>query len=206
MSILVFSFLCGAYRYKKLDDASKIFAILLGIASASEIIASIAAIKFHNNMPVYAIYSLIEFCIICLYFNNSIDVFIKKNVGVHIAFIGVLLGIANLRFIQGINTLNSYFLIFEGITIIGMALFSFFRLLIRHDMLRFTRYHHFWFAAILVFFWSVTFLNWSLYEYFNTNYKDHVSIINLSILLVNIITYISISCVFILYPKMQKDE
>src|SRR5947207_14288343 len=102
-----------------------------------------------------------------LYFKHVIDVFIQKNIGIYIGISGILFRIINLLFIQNLNTLSSYFLFFEGITVIGMSLFAFFRLLLKHDSLHLTRYHHFWFISILVFFWSATFLIWGLYDYIN---------------------------------------
>lgn len=206
IAALLFAFCCGIYRYKILDDAAKIFAVFVCLSVVSENLAFFAAQKFRNNMPVYAIYSLIEFGMVSLYFNNAIDVFRRYNIGYYVGIAGIILGILNIAFLQGLNQLNSYFLVFEGICIIGMALFSFFRLLLKHDQLRLNRYHHFWFATILAFFWSVTFINWSLYDYFSLKFTDKMWIINASIIVVNIITYLAISSVFILYPKMQRNN
>jgi len=161
---------------------------------------------YHNNLPVYAIYNIIEFCFICLYFNTSIDVFAKNNTGYYIGGIGIIWGIANIIFLQGFNKVNSYFLLFEGLSTIGICLFAYFRLLFHHDQLRLYKYPHFWFTTILMIFWSIIFLNWSLYNYVSIRYKEASWIVNVSILFVNILNYLSISCVFILYPKMQQSD
>jgi len=204
--VLIFTFICGIYRYITLDTASKFLVILIGVTAICEIIAFIAAIKLHNNIPVYTIFSLIEFGLVCLYFNYSIDVFRKNYIGYYIGCAGIALGIINILFLQGLNRMNSYFLIFEGICIICLALFSFLRLFLKQEQLPLHKYHHFWFATILVFFWSVTFMNWSLYDFLAARHSNKMLIINISILIVNIITYTSISCVYILYPKMQKGD
>ncbi|XZF13922.1 hypothetical protein ACTHGU_19230 [Chitinophagaceae bacterium MMS25-I14] len=156
-------------------------------------------------MPVYAIYSLFEFGMISAYFNYSIDIFRKKNAGLWIGAAGIIIGILNIIFLQPVYTLNSYFLFFEGIFIISMALFSFFRLLLMQDELKLHTYHHFWFAVILSFFWSITFLNWGMYDYFLQKMPSFNWIINRSILVVNIITYLSFAFVFLYYPKMKQN-
>ena len=202
--VLLFAFLCVIYRYKILDHASKIFSLFVALSLLSETIGIYASIKYRSNLPVYGIDSLFEFGLISLYFNSSIDVFRRKNIGYYIGALGIVLGIVNLIFVQGFNTLNSYFLVFEGICIIGMALFSFFRLLLRYDNLQLQKYPHFWLATILVFFWSATFINWSLYDYFFVKLRDMMWIVDLSIISAGIVTYIGISCVFILYPRMRK--
>ena len=201
---LLLAMICSLYRYKILDKASRIFSFFVVLSAIAEFIACFFAKKYHNNIPVYTIYSLIEFGFISLYFNYSIDVFISNKIGYYIGFAGITWGIINIIFLQGLNRMNSYFLIIEGLLIICMALFSFFRLFLKYDQLLLHRYHHFWFATILVFFWSITFFNWSFYEYFIIKHKEEMWIVNSSILIVNIITYLAISFVFILYSKMTR--
>ncbi len=205
-AILLCSLLIGLFRYKILDSASKILLVLVGTDSIFELVAHYVGWKYKNNIPVYTVHSLVEFGILCIYFSHSIDVLVKNKVGYYIGVTGILLGLANIVFLQGLNRMNSYFLIFEGLCIIGMALFAFFRLLLQHESLRLHKYHHFWFSIILTFFWSVTFLNWSLYDYLSIHYKDDIWVVNISILIVNIITYAGISAVFYLYPKMQQGD
>ena len=204
--IILFSLLCCIYRYRALDHASKIFAILVCTSALSEFIGYFFATKYHNNLPVYAVNSLLEFGIICLYFNNIIDLFIRNNIGIYIGGVGILWGVTNIVFLQGLNKVNSYFLVFEGLCIIGMCLFAYVRLLLHHDQLRLYKYPHFWFITILMIYWSMIFLTWSLYNYVCVRYKEAGWIVSLSIVIVNMLNYISLGCVFILYPKMQKNE
>ena len=196
--------LCAVTRYKMLDIASTIFALYVWIGSFNEIVAGYSSSRYKTDMPVYAIYCLIEFALISIYFNYSIDFFKKNNIGYYMALLGVILGVVNIVFIQGMNILTTYFLIFEGIFIIGMGLFSFFRLLLKNDNLELNRYPHFWFTSILLFFWSFTFISWALYNYFYFKHDAFFNIISKSISVVGILFYASISCVFIFYPKMQK--
>ena len=200
---LLFASICSVYRFKCLDIASKILAVLVCCALINESAAYYLAIKYHNNLPIYAVYGFVEFGLLCLYFNNTIDVFIEKNIGIYIGIGGIILGIINLIFIQHLNSLNSYFLLFEGLCVIGMSLFAFFRLLLKQDSLHLYKYPHFWFISILVFFWSITFLNWGLYDYFNLKLQHAAWEINNVLPIVSAFTYCCFGCVFLLYPKME---
>ena len=201
---LIFACVCSVYRFNKIDAASKILTVLICCAFINESAASYLAKRYHNNLPLYAIYSFVEYGFLCLYFNNVIDVFIKKNIGIYIGIVGIILGIGNLIFVQHLNSINSYFLLFEGLSVIGMSLFAFFRLLLKNDSLNLYKYHHFWFISILVFFWCVTFLSWGLYYYINMELKQSALKVNAALAIVSAITYNCFGCIFLLYPKMQR--
>ena len=160
--------------------------------------------KYHTNLALYAIYSLIEFGLLSLYFNMVIDVFAKKHIGVYIGIAGVILGILDLIFIQHLNSFNSYFLLLEGLLVIGMSLFSFFRLLLKNDSFYLYKYPHFWFISVLLFFWNITFLSWGLYEYITQKLQQSALNINTALAIVGSITYCSFGCIYLLYPKMRR--
>ena len=199
----LFASICIIYRFKRLDTASKILSVLICCAFIDESAAYFLAKKYHNNLALYNIYSLIELGLLCFYFNKVIDVFGKRNIGIYIGITGIVLGIINLVFIQPINSFNSYFLLLEGLLVIGMCLFAFFRMLLKYDSLKLLKYHHFWFISILVFFWSITFLSWGLYDYINRELQQNAIKIDIALLIVNTITYVCLGCVFLLYPKMK---
>jgi hypothetical protein len=200
---LVFAVITSMYQYKRLDRASRILAILVCCALVNECVAYFAAKKFHNNMPVYSVYCFFEYALLCLYFNNVIDIFKKRHIGIYIGVAGIVLGILNSIFIQNIYSFNSYFLFLEGLSVIALSLLTFFRLLIRDDTPNLYKCYHFWFISILVFFWSVTFLTWGLYDYISSQLENESWKINFVLMAVGTITYGSLGCVFLLYNKMQ---
>jgi hypothetical protein len=202
----LFSSICAIFRFRELDASSKIFSIYVWVSSLNEIVAIFFAKHFHTNISEYDIYCLIEFGLVSVYFNSSIDVFKEKNIGYYVGAVGIILGMINMIFIQGLYILSSYFLVFEGIFIIAMGLFSFFRQLLKNDQLQLHKFPHFWFTTILVFTWSFTFMFWSLYNYFSFKHDSFSSMIENSIHAVGILFYCSISCVFIFYPKMRKSH
>jgi hypothetical protein len=200
------AFACAAIRYSKLDKPGKIFAIYMMASGISELIAYLYAKKYGNNRPVYAIYSLWEYAIISIYFNQIIDVFHRKNIGYYIALMGVAVGIVNVFFVQGLYDQNCYFLIYEGVTIIIMGLFFFSRLLMMHDDIKLYSYPHFWFVCILVFYWAASFIGWNLYDYaFKTDQKKLI-LIDMLTLTSSILAYLMGSVVLILYPKISSSH
>jgi hypothetical protein len=200
---LLFACICSVYRYNRLDLPSKILCILMSCAFINEGAAYYLAKKYHNNLWLYTIYSFVEFVILCVYFQNVIDVFLKRKIGIYIAAFGIIFGIINVLFLQHIDSFNSYFLLFEGLLVIGMSLFAFFRLLLKHDSLKFYKYPHFWFISILIFFWSITFLSWGLYDYINLELQQSALNINTALAVISAITYTCFGLVFLLYPKMN---
>ncbi len=202
-SSLLFAATCCVYRYKILDNASKVMAILICCGFLNELAAYYLSKVYHNNLALFAIYCFLEFGLTCFYFNKVIDVFIEKNIGFYIMTIGIVFGILNLIFLQHIDSINFYFLFFEGLTIIGMSLFAFFRFLLKQENLDLYKYPHFWFISILIFFWSITFLFWGLYDYVNQQFKAIATPFNFILPAAGIITYIAHGVVFLLYPKMK---
>jgi hypothetical protein len=200
---LIVSCFISLYRFQSLDAGSRVISILICCALINEGAAFLLAKKYHNNLPLYNIYCIVEYGVLCIYFNFSIDVFVRKNIGIYLAVAGIALGTLNLIFIQSLNTMNSYFLFFEGLMVIGMALFAFFRLLLIQQPLQLYRSPHFWFLCILVFFWSITFLNWGLYDYLYIKFRNVAGSIDLAMMIIGIMTYGALSCVFLLYPKMK---
>jgi len=204
--VLFVVFSCSLYRYKHLDKASRIFSLLIGLTFITETVAYIVARIYRNNMAVYSIFNPVQMFMYSLYFNYAIDVFRKRHIGIYIGIIASLLGLVSILYFQPITHFNSYFLIFEGITVIGMSLFAFFRLLLISDGLILYKYAHFWLMAILVSFWAVTFFDWSMYEYFSNQSKEPLWIVNLFILMENIVSYLAFGFVFLLYPKMNNSH
>ena len=204
--ILLLSCVVAFWRYKKLDKATKIIVWLLAVSCISESVAYYFAFTFHNNYPVYNIYSCFELLIICLYFNKSIDVFRRTNVGLYIGIAGFLFGLADLFFIEKGSFYRGYavFILVENIIIISLCLFALARMSLNREI-RLVKQAHFWFAVIFVFFYCLSFFNHYVYDYFafidkNQPAETFVIIENL---FANIFTYIAFIVVFLLIPKLQ---
>ncbi len=194
------------FRFRKTDRASGFICILIWVAFISELTAKYTSVKYHTNMPVYAIYGFLEFIMVSLYFNYSIDTFRKHHIGYFTAVVGVAIGVANSIWYQPLNTLNTLYIFLECIGIVCMSLYSFYRLLLINTTLRLRERVHFWIPCIFLFYWCTTLSSWGLYDYFRTGVKDKTRILNISLSLVNILTYFAYGIVFFLYPKMKSID
>lgn len=201
IAMIIIAVVCGIYRYKYLDGASRILLLMISIGLSNEIIAYYFAKVYHNNMKVYNSYSIVELFILSLYFDKSIAIFQKWHIGIYIGSIGVVLGITNFLFLQSLSSFSTNYLLFEGFCIILMALIAFYYLLLNQDDLRLYRYPHFWFTSILLFFWSVTYVTWGIFPIIHS--KENVKLVGTFLSVVNAISYIAITLVFLLYPKMK---
>lgn len=194
------------FRYKKADKASRFICILIWSGLLTELVAKYASVKYHNNMPVYAIDRFIEFGLISLYFNYSVDTFSRHHIGYFIGTTVVLIGIANSIWYQPLNTLNTIYIFLECIVIICMSLYSFYRLLLTSTTIRLHERVHFWIPCIFVFNWCGTLSCWGLYDYFRKGVTEKLPILNISLVSISILTYIAFGLVFLLYPKMKSFD
>jgi hypothetical protein len=203
--VILFSTLCGIFRFRRLDKASSILFLILPLTLLEEIIALVFTIKRGNNMPVYHIYAPVYLVIVAAYFNTSIDTFKGKKLGIYVGIVSVLLGIINPIFFQPLDTLNSYYLMFAGFTIISMSVYSFYRIL-ENDDSDTLKNPHFWFSFVLLFFWSTTFINWTLYRLLGQKMIQLMPYIGGALLLISTITYLSLGLIYFWYPKRKQIE
>ncbi len=202
--VLLLTAIMGLRRFNLLDIAAKTLCILIVISLVDELCSFYATKKYHNDIPIYNVFSVIEFILVALYFNYSIDVFRKFRIGIYIGIAGCLIGIADIWY-QTINQLDSYFLFFDCITTITMALYSIARLVQKYDDLELKYYPHFWISTVLTFFWAFTFLTFGLYDYLQDAKTGRWITTHIQ-LPANIITYAGICIVFIFFPKMSKNN
>jgi hypothetical protein len=194
------------YRYTTYDLATKILAIFLVGTYVNEVLVALAAVKYHNNYPLHALYCLFEFATVSLYFNYSIDVFRKRNIGLKIGIVGVLVGICNIAFIEGLLKMNHYFLIYEGVFIIGMGMFSFLRMLGSEESTKIHLDPHFWFTAIFVCFWVVSMTKWSLNDYLAIHYSYYSILVSVGVIFFSMFLYLCFAVVFLLIPYLKKKN
>ena len=207
IALIALAWGCSVPVAKRQDRNVRFMSHLLGITAIIELASLIYAKRYHNNMPIYAVFNPVNCMLTCFYFNEAIDVFRRRHVGFIIGIVSLAVGITNLVFLQPINHLNNYYLFFEGILIISLSLLSYTRLTLAqyNNEKDVPLYHnlHFWIASILTFFWTTTFLSWGLYEFLSVKSPASMWLINLLIITVNIITYGSFSILFLAFRKMQ---
>lgn len=193
------------FRYKHVDKASKIICWLIWLGLITESIGYYAAKMYRNNYPVFNIAFFVEFTLMSLYFGYSNEILRKKKMGIYIALSGIALGLINTFSFQPLSTtLNSHFLFLECLVVMSLAALSFHHLLVECDEnMKLQRMPHFWFPCILLFYQCATLSTWGMYDKLGNSDIEKAAALDVSVLSINIITYLSYAAVFAFYPKMK---
>jgi hypothetical protein len=188
-------------RWKQLAKGERFIALLMFLTLATELTAFLIAQRWHNNMPVYHIYNPIEFLLTSFYFNCSIDYFRKRNTGVIVGIVGVLLSVLNTLFLQKITTINSNFLLLEGTAIIIYSLLMLHQVLLDEEHLPYSRVH-FWIALCCLIFWATTFTGWGFYAVFNADEMKVIMFFDKVLTVANFLFYIGIGTTLAMYKRL----
>jgi hypothetical protein len=164
--LIVVAFIFGYFRRKAFDDATQILFMLTAITLFEECLAYYCALRYHQNILVLRIYSLVEIVFISLYFNYSVHWFRARRTGIYIAAFFFLAGLADFLFRKTMYELSGPFMFLEGLAILSMALFALFQLVSSYDHLVITSIAHFWIAVILIIYWSFSILSLTFYNLF----------------------------------------
>jgi len=171
-----------------------------------EILAHFFAVYAQNNYPIYNIYSIVEFFLLAAYFNSVIPTFKRNNIGLIIGGVGVVLGVLNMLMLQHIKMFNSNFLFIEGFTIISLALYSFYDVLMRDDDIILNQMPVFWFNSVFLLYWSATYLTWPVYNLVQLTFDINPLYIDTSLWVVSLLMYSVISTVFVRYTKLEAQH
>lgn len=205
LSLFALPFITASLKYKRLDTASKIMAVLMGISFLGECTAAWAAFHYHNNYPVYAILDIFEQATLCLYFNACIPLFNRYRIGFYLAALSIIVGIVNLAFFQPARTFDSNYLNYETVLTVLMAFTSLMGIILKDQGRLFTS-PHFWFALILIVFWCTTFPAWGLYDMLTDALRGQKFIIDHFIMIVCCICNIGDFLVFLLLAAKMKSH
>lgn len=203
--ILLIAAIASLIWFKKLDKASKYIAIIITLTLVIETIALSAAYLYEQNNPVYNIFNIADFILLCLYFNTIIKRFQTYKIGLIIASLGTIAAIVNLLFFQSLFLFNTNFLAFESILVVGMSLYYFYDFL-QSDTFQKKLPIHFWFVSLLLIFWSFTLFHWLVgitIMYSEGPVADWPYTVNV---ISNMIIYLSFGILFFNYRKMSQVD
>jgi hypothetical protein len=122
-AVVLAAFFISVVSFRKLELPLKFISLLLGYDLLSEMTAHIAAVRFHNNMPVYHVSVPVTALFTSLYYNYSVPAFRRYHVGWLIAAVSILVSVLNTALLQPLDTFNNNAMLFIGCTTIGMAFF-----------------------------------------------------------------------------------
>ncbi len=204
ISVLFLAVMGGVYKLNQKDKASKVLVILLTLTLLSECTAHWAAVKFRNNMFVYHFFAPIQLILLGIYFDFTGRVK-KRRIGLLVGVLSALVAIVNTIYFQPLRILNSNFLLFEGLIIMGLALYSF-QGILTDETINIYRYGHFWTIVILIFFWSVTYTTWALYSVLQVKKLFLIPYISHILWAVNIITYSAMGFVLLYFSGKRLNH
>lgn len=190
-------------QYKILDKGSKIFLIYLILSLFFEALATYTAIHYHNNLLVINIFDVLQYVITCIYFSYSISSLTRKRTTILIT-VGIIVWLLTSWYKPITSTLNTYFLAFESISIIGLCHYYFYDLLNADDNK--SANASFFLVSLLFIFWSFTFMYWLFGLTLRTSMADSGKWLGMLIMIINLVCYSGFSLVFLFYKKLQNVE
>lgn len=190
-------------QYKLLDKGSKIFLVYLILSLLFEGLATYSAIHYHNNLLVINIFDLLQYVITCVYFSYSISTLNKKRT-IALITTGIIVWLITTMYKPLTTALNTYFLAFESITIIGLCHYYFYDLLNADDNK--SANASFFLVSLLFIFWSFTFMYWLFGLTLRTSMADSGKWLGMLIMIINLVCYSGFSLVFLFYKKLQNVE
>lgn len=201
--VSLLSCICAIYYFRKVDKATKFLCLWILAGGATELLAWYFAMKYQNNLPVYAFYSIIELSLITFYFAYSVKFIRRKYLHFIIIAISTLMWLMNVRWLQPLNSINSNFIFVECLITVCLSLYAVYRrlLLYDHSLIKKT---HFWVPCVLLLYCCGTLWNWGFYDHFLKHHPGRTVLLSICILVVNILTYSAFSLILLFYSKMKR--
>ncbi len=119
----------GLRGYRSFDAPAKTIVWYLVLSAITNLVGVSMALNHHNNMPVFHVFTLLEFLLLTLFF-RQLTINANKRLffdGVMIAF--SIFAIINSIYIEPIHTYNSYSRSIESLLLIAFSLISFYAML-----------------------------------------------------------------------------
>ena len=149
----------GLVRLRRFEPAARLYWLLISVIFFTEVIAYVAAVRYKNNLGVYAISAIVQTVICCLYFDCRIRYFKRRFIGRYLALLSIVLGALNLYIFQPARIMNFNFLIWQAVLVFSMSVISIVETLRSKSLRRRSEERiHLWLTFILVAFWSITLL------------------------------------------------
>lgn len=201
--VLLLSCVCAIYHFRRVDKATRFLCLWIVTGGVTELLAVHFAVTYKNNLPVYTFYSIIELSLITFYFAFSVEVIRRQRLHLIIIAASTLMWLANMYWLQPVNSINSNFIFIECLITVCLSLYALYRLLLlyNHSLLRKT---HFWIPCIVLLYCCGTLWNWGFYDHFLKHYPERTVMLSICILFVNILTYSAYTLILLFYPKMKR--
>lgn len=203
LSLSALPVLIAALRFKMLDKASRMIFYLLSLAFVTECLAAVVAFRYRNNLSVYNISNLGQVFLIALYFNFCSSTLKRRNIGLFLGILSIIVGVLNMWLFQPIDTYNSNYFLYQTLLVLVLGMYVYTQFLLNKTYLRVQRSPHFWFILVLFFFYVFNFFTMSLYDYETKHLNEYKRLVDYSIVYLSAATNTAFTLVFIFYPKLN---
>lgn len=197
---MVIAIMCGIIRVRDMDYGGRLILLLLIAGLLTEILAAWAGKYLGNNMPVYAVFNIVEVVLVSLFFNECVDAFKRENIGKVIAVLAVLAGVANLIWLQSIDKSNNNFMISGGAYIVVVSIIA---MVDDARQGKGGNLLHYRLNIVLLFYWAVSLLTWFFYDDSDQLSKHDVWCVMMAVHLLNWLTNMFFATVFFFTPKQK---
>jgi hypothetical protein len=201
LSLLLITIVIALRQWKILSRADRWMSVLLILTFIQESVAGYLAIHKMNNFPTYHVYTPIELFLIINYFDQSIQIIKDRYVGVYLGLAAVVISIINTLFFQSFYSINSYYLLFEGIVVIGLCMLSFYKLLVREDVVP-QKMVLFWISVCFLFYWCLSYTDLGMWVATIDRNNLFKKILAAALYYANILFYLGLATVFFRYKKL----
>lgn len=206
LSLVLLAFIAGMYRFALLDTAAKIFCLLLALSFIAECLALYCTLRYHNNLTVLHLYSIVEVTIVCFYFNYSVRLFRGHKIGICLGILSFLLGVGDIILPGQLTHFGGFFMYYDGLVTIILGFTYIIEATALYPGADIFRQLHFWVAIVLIFFWSCTILEWTAYDAIIRAMPTFKLYFSYLLCALNYICYLVIALTFFRYPKMYKPH
>lgn len=202
---ILFALVSGLYTLRSGYGPQVILWSFIGLSLVSELTAYYMATNYRNNMPVFHFFSPVLFALLCLYFNRISPTVSKYNLAYFSLIACVAISALNSAYFQPIHTMNSNYLLLEGLFGCGMALIALYDFL-RDDNNPFIyRSIHFWMTLTMLFHYLGTYIVYLvilLLKEIGAGRNDLVTAYTF-LWLIAVLTYIAVGVTFMLFPAKK---
>lgn len=207
LSILLLCFLCSLISFKlHYPSHLKLFSLLIGAAVISEFFAYFGPRiwGYKNNMPVYNIYHIFEFCGAAYFYKLIIHT--KKMQKAIIAFLIAypVYWAVNVFFIHGIGDWNSNIEIVGGVFTVFLAATYCYRLFISDEPIRFSTCSEFWISVATIIYYSTMLPITGMFYYLTAHFATLALHLTEYLQVANILMYSLIIYAYLCRVRMKK--
>lgn len=204
------SFGLSVIAWRRQPGALRIISIFLGLNMVSEFVAFFLARRYHNNLAVFHLLSPLLLVVLSLYFTRISESVKKYKAGYIVCAIAVAFSIFNTVVLQPLHTLNSNYLLLQGLCVCVWGFIALYDFEKEDDLRYLNKDPNFWISLILIAQQVGTYLLYIIIEFFELQRLNPNNIRTVYTLLwmIGVLSYLSIGMVFVLLPikKIKPHE